>query len=405
MGSSDLPQGEDCLSLTIWRPEAESSGRPVIVWLHGGGFATGAGDLRWYDGANLARRADAVVVAMNYRLGALGFLYDPETDRGNLAVLDQMLALRWVRENIAGIGGDPARVTVMGQSGGAHNLCMMLTQPQSERLFHRAILLSPPLGAEPQSRDEAARVTQTFAEALGVAPQDAPVAEILRAQVQTSIRLGRMAEGHLSPPIMPVRDQTFPIGPDRLAVAAGAAAAARGIPVLISWTAQEARLFFWKDPSLIALSAEALQNRVAGLPGAQVAMAGVARRKPGLSPAEIFVEIAGDLCFRHPALAFADAVAAGGGSCKAVEFATASPNPALGACHCADLPLVFGNWRDWGAAPLVDGLDAAEAEALAAHVMGLIADFATGTDAGLIDWHPEQRVLTVVGKTNREEKA
>lgn len=407
LGAFDLPQDEDCLSLTIWRPASETL-RPVIVWLHGGGFATGAGALPWYDGAALARRADAVVVGVNYRLGALGFLYDPRADQGNFAVLDQMLALRWVRDNIAGFGGDPSRITVMGQSGGAHNICMMLTLPQSEGLFHRAILLSPPLGAEPQTPAEAAQVAEAFHRALGADHEgaaQAPVADLLQAQTRTAIQLGRMAEGYLSPPLMPVRDKTFPIGPDSLAVTAAVAAAERGIAVMISWTTEEAKLFFWQDPTLSDLSAEEMEARLARLPGAVGAIAGVARRKPGLAPGEIFVEVAGDLCFRHPALAFADAMAARGGACKTVEFSTASPNPALGACHCAELPFVFGTWRGWTAAPLLAGIDRSEAEAITANVMGLVADFAIGRDTGLIDWHQERRMLTMVGKSKGEEKA
>ena len=119
LGHIDLPQSEDCLNLTIWRPEKMAEAAPVIVWIHGGGFMSGSSVSPWYDGGALARRAGAVVVGINYRLGALGFPCYRSIITGNNAVLDQLLALQWVQANIAAFGGDPERVTVMGQSGGA----------------------------------------------------------------------------------------------------------------------------------------------------------------------------------------------------------------------------------------------------------------------------------------------
>jgi len=121
MGDFDRPHSEDCLTLTIATPST-SGARPVIVWRHGGAYFTGAGSLDWYDGAHLARDGDVVFVAANYRLGALGFLHLPGVADGNMALLDMIAALRWAWANIAAFGGDPARVTLMGQSAGARGL-------------------------------------------------------------------------------------------------------------------------------------------------------------------------------------------------------------------------------------------------------------------------------------------
>ena len=139
---------EDCLYLNVWAPKRSRSKRPVMVWVHGGGMIVGAGSLKVYDGAALARQG-VVVVTINYRLGVLGFMAPPglsaeSRDRvsGNYGLLDQIAALRWVRENIAAFGGDPANVTIFGESAGAVSVGCLLVAPAAKGLFHRAILQS-----------------------------------------------------------------------------------------------------------------------------------------------------------------------------------------------------------------------------------------------------------------------
>ena len=122
MGSDD--QGDDCLNLNVWTPAPDDAGRPVMVWIHGGAYALGAGSLGVYDGTRLATATDTVVVTVNYRLGALGFMVldDPSTTP-NVGLLDLVAGLEWVRDNIAGFGGDPDRVTIFGESAGAAACC------------------------------------------------------------------------------------------------------------------------------------------------------------------------------------------------------------------------------------------------------------------------------------------
>lgn len=140
--------GEDCLYLNVWTPAADRGRRPVLVWIHGGAFVLGSGSQMLYDGATLARRGDVVVVTVNYRLGALGFLRlrDRFGERlpasGNEGLLDQVAALEWVRDEIAAFGGDPGKVTIFGESAGAMSCATLLGMPRARGLFHRAILQS-----------------------------------------------------------------------------------------------------------------------------------------------------------------------------------------------------------------------------------------------------------------------
>jgi para-nitrobenzyl esterase len=139
-------QSEDCLTLNIWSAARSPKDRlPVMVWIHGGGFAVGSGAQSMYDGERLARQG-AVVVTINYRLGVLGFLAHPELSRespqgvsGNYGLLDQIAALKWVQRNIASFGGDPRRVTIFGESAGGSSVLTLLVSPQAKGLFHRAI--------------------------------------------------------------------------------------------------------------------------------------------------------------------------------------------------------------------------------------------------------------------------
>lgn len=150
MGGKAESYSEDCLNLNIWRP-AKPGTFPVMVWLYGGGFTGGSGSFDIYDGAHLSSREELVVVTINYRLGALGFLALPElkaednnSSTGNMGIQDQVRALEWVRDNISAFGGDPNNVTVFGQSAGAMSVCTLLVSPEARGLFHRAMMMSGP---------------------------------------------------------------------------------------------------------------------------------------------------------------------------------------------------------------------------------------------------------------------
>ena len=147
MGHSQERMSEDCLYLNIWTPGLDDARRPVMVWIHGGGLTSGSGSSPAYDGAPLASRGDAVIVTINYRLGALGYLPDPvlgsaEEVEGNYGCHDMVAALEWVRDEITAFGGDPGNVTIFGESAGGIAVAMLLGSPLAEGLFQRAIMQS-----------------------------------------------------------------------------------------------------------------------------------------------------------------------------------------------------------------------------------------------------------------------
>lgn len=182
-GAGDIgPMGEDCLTLNIWTPDTRSSARrPVMVWIHGGALVFGAGSQSLYDGQALAARG-AVVVSLNYRLGPLGFFDHPAlagTSGGyvNFGLLDQIAALKWVRENIASFGGDPGNVTVFGESAGGQSVLALFASPKARGLFQRGIVQSA-YGIPSSSRAKARIVSIKVASSLGVQGADATAARL-----------------------------------------------------------------------------------------------------------------------------------------------------------------------------------------------------------------------------------
>ena len=240
-----LPTSEDCLNLTIWTPDGATphTPRPVMVWIHGGGFLNGSSDI--YNARSLATRGDIVIVTINYRLGALGFLAHPalagpDQDPGNYGLADQQAALRWVRANIAGFGGDPDKVTIAGESAGAMSVCNHLVAPESAGLFRAAIMQSGPCQAQV---DLAAgeRISVDYAAKLGCAAASnarkcliALPADRLR-DGPTYFRIGRT--NLLSGPLTGTR--LLPVAPPSVASRAPTAR----VPVLIGSTADEFTLF------------------------------------------------------------------------------------------------------------------------------------------------------------------
>ncbi|MCJ7743252.1 MAG: carboxylesterase family protein, partial [Dehalococcoidales bacterium] len=171
------PQDEDCLYLNIWTPGLDDARRPVMVWIHGGGFTSGSGSSLAYNGRILSTRGNTVIVTINYRLGALGFLNLSEVTggkipaTGNEGLLDQAFALEWVRDNIAAFGGDPDNVTIFGESAGGMSVGALLGMPKARGLFHKAI---PQSGAahSVNSMERAVRITKALLDILGISPGD-----------------------------------------------------------------------------------------------------------------------------------------------------------------------------------------------------------------------------------------
>ncbi|HLJ06915.1 MAG TPA: carboxylesterase family protein, partial [Acidimicrobiia bacterium] len=243
-------QGEDCLTLNLWTPSSGNGGsepRPVMVWFHGGGWTMGSANSPMYDGAALAQRGDVVVVGVNHRLGALGYLSLAEAfgaevaASGSAGALDMVAALEWVRDNVAAFGGDPGNVTIFGESGGGAKVSVLLGAPAAAGLVHRAIIQSGPMlrGIEPEKGSATARAVF---DRLGAKTLDElrviPASRLV--EVQTAViggPLGGFGSGHA---LGPVVDGGFlPAHPFDPAAAPTAAA----VPLLIGTTRDEMTLF------------------------------------------------------------------------------------------------------------------------------------------------------------------
>src|SRR5437763_5992437 len=249
--SGEMPgaQAEDCLALNVWTPSTDGA-RPVMVWIHGGGFVNGSGASSLYGGSRLAARGDVVVVTVNYRLGVLGFLAHRDLAdeacggaAGNWGLLDQVAALRWVRENIAAFGGDPGNVTIFGESAGGMSVADLLVMPSARGLFRRAIVQSGPPNATTIERAE--EVTAKLVAELGVASpaalRDVPTQAILDAQAVVVAE--RRAAGL---PLVPGVDGVSIPTPPMQALADGAAT---GVDVMIGTNRDEAKMFMVSDPA------------------------------------------------------------------------------------------------------------------------------------------------------------
>jgi para-nitrobenzyl esterase len=393
MGSITLAQEEDCLSLNIWTRADAVQKAPVIVWIHGGGFISGAGSLPWYDGGNLAARHGVVVVGVNYRLGALGFLAVPGRLPGNLGLLDQISALRWVQRHIDIFGGDPDRVTVIGQSGGAHNIVSMLAIRGTESLFRRAVLQSPPLGIGLMTYAESARRGGLFLKALGLDP-DQPnlvdslralsVPELLAAQVKAMVALGAAQKGDLRPPFLPAEGPPHDFPGPELTQRAAANAVARCVDILIGWTHDEANLYVASNPTLATIGEAELESAAAAIAGSSAAtMIATARAaRPGAAPGQILLDLMSETTWATPCKALACTIARAGGRAFLYRFDWQSPSAALRACHTLDIPFALGTWRVWMNAPIMAGANEAAVENLSADMMHRWVGFATTGDPG-----------------------
>ena len=383
MGDFSRPQHEDCLTLTIATPAADDAARPVLVWLHGGAYWTGAGSLDWYDGGALAAENGCVVVGVNYRLGALGFIAHPDLSPGNLGLADMVAALRWVQANIAAFGGDPGRVTLIGQSAGAHAIMCLLTMAETEGLFHRAICMSAPPAMAPQSSATAAEYAEFVANMIGTTPAGlatAPVAKILDAGMQLARGIAKFADA--TPPFIPVFDALAT--PSAFIAAAAEAAGRRRIPLVIGTTREEMHAFFAPDPGMNPPDAEKLAARFAELAGDAEAIELYRRRRPGGSTRDLLGDLITDHFFLLPSLAFADAARAAGAEAFVYQFDWAAPGNAFRACHCIELPFLFGNSSAWSDAVMLKGGDANEIAALSAILRMAFANFAAGGDPSAV---------------------
>jgi para-nitrobenzyl esterase len=342
------PQGEDCLVVNVFTPAADDARRPVMVWLHGGAWTVGSGNNPGYDGSNLARRGDVVVVTVNHRLGLLGFLYlaelggDAFADSGNVATLDMVAALEWVRDNIAAFGGDPGNVTIFGESGGGWKVSTLLGSPRAAGLFHRAVVQSGPLidAVDPVQATTAAK---GLLDQVGASSVDElislPVEQLVAAQLQ----LTGGALGGNGVAIGPVLDgRTIP----RHMFEPDPAPSARQVPVLIG-TCKDEMTLFSLGLDAERFDEEALRKAAAEMFGdrADVVLEAYRSGRPDATPMQLYVAMGTDR-FRVGSIRIAERLAAvGSAPVWMYRFDYESPlwGGRLGAPHAMEIPFVFDN--------------------------------------------------------------
>lgn len=313
----DLAMSEDCQVLSVTAP-SDADGLPVMVWFHGGAYVSGGGEAAKYDADELADGGRVVVVRVSYRLGVLGYLSPSGVD--NLGLRDQILALRWVRENIGTFGGDPDRVTVFGQSAGGDSVYSLMLCEETKDLFQRAIMQSAPLGVR-EGRDAMTAAMRSAADAYSPA-------ELMDAQVAAAVAASRfgLVGGLPFGPIMgldplPAESETD----ERLAEAA------RRIELLVGYTRNDGAPFVAMDPRLARLKRLGPLGRTVER-AAAVAMTRRAFGKPAHRLAHLWRKHGG----------------------RSATFRVDWSPSAMGACHCIELPLLFDS-AAWADAPMLGG--------------------------------------------------
>jgi para-nitrobenzyl esterase len=352
----DGEQSEDCLTLNVWTPGLDGKRRPVMVWIHGGGFTIGASSQPIYDGAVLARRGDVVLVTINYRLGPLGYIRLADVtggkipSSGNEGMLDQVAALEWVRDNIAEFGGDPGNVTIFGESAGGMSVGTLLAMPAARGLSHKAI---PQSGAchtgAPVAR--ANRTAERVLSKLGVNTGDtAAIRALTPAQLLTGTMLadGKTPDPELGMAYQPVIDGTHV---PRAAIEMVADGSASRVAVMVGSTLEEWKLFSLMDPSLQKLDRIGLGARMSRRLTAEAADGVIdsyakarAQRGESVAPADLFTAIETDRVFRIPGVRLAQVQPRH--DARVYSYLFTWPSPAmggvLGSCHALELGFVFG---------------------------------------------------------------
>lgn len=415
------PQDEDCLYLNVWTPGLDDALRPVLVWIHGGVFNVGSGSLPAYDGSRLAARGDVVVVTINYRLGMLGFLNLDEATAGripatgNEGLLDQMAALAWVRDNIAAFGGDPACVTVFGESAGAMSIGCMLAMPRARGLFHRAILESG-VANTAVPLDAAVDVTRAFLKKAGIAPHDTDALRSVPAEKLLAVDL-ELRAAMAGPDRPPRHGVTAPVIDSavlpELPLAAIKSGSAAGIPLVIGTNLDEWRIFGSVNSRFLDIDEGDTVRRLKPFFPAEQAhhllaayRSARASRGEGTSPLDLVSAVLTDTMFRMRALEVVEAQERLGSPVYnyLFEWKTTPMGGLLGACHLAEIGFVFGTLHEdfSGSGP--------DAESLSRKMQDAWVAFArtgdpTGAGAGAWPRYGKRRFTMMLGRECRVEEA
>jgi para-nitrobenzyl esterase len=409
------PQSEDCLFLNIWTPGTDKARRPVMVWIHGGGFSMGSGSHLNYRGGPLVSRGNIVLVTINYRLGVLGFINLNEITNGKIAatgnegLLDQVAALEWVRDNIAEFGGDPTNVTIFGESAGGMSVGCLMNLPKAQGLFQKAIIESA-VGEMAVPLEKAVNTAGIFLDVVNMKPGNAEslktlsTQQILNAQQELMVRTGMGIA-----PAIPVADgKVMPIMP----LDSFKAGRAARVPMIMGSNLDEQRLFAAVAPGPKEIDESSLVQRVSNMVPAgfvekviAVYREGRTRRGETATPFAIWSAIDTDMRFRMVALRGVEGQCRINQSAYNYLFTWKSPmmDGWLGACHALEIGFVFGRVNDkfCGGGP--------EAKKLSLTVQDAWTAFARTGDPStpVLNWpqYCQDRQTMVFDKKSRVEKA
>ena len=386
------PYSEDCLYLNVWTSGVmDGKKRPVLVWLHGGGFHVGSGEAQWFDGTNMARRHDAIIVTLNHRLNIFGFFDlaavapDRYPDAGCAGLLDITAALRWVHNNIERFGGDPDKVLIFGESGGGGKVNTMMAVPAARGLFHRAISMSGPTRLF--AREKTRAVTLDILQKLNIRTdeleklQDIPAEKLI--EVSNTVRIPGF--GLTFAPVIDGRnlvcDPTMPesvqVNPD--------------VEMMVGTTHDDARLWIQDYERDVEFDDAELRERMVKLGFDQEriedAIAAAAEGyAPDVTNGNLYYSILTEIYFRAMMREVADIRSAAGKRMYVYQFDRETPNPDCKASHGSEVPFFFDNPDK---APFVVPADAAEDIEMAHKVAQMAVNFAATGDPngeGLPHW-------------------
>ncbi len=381
------PESEDCLTLNIWTPAIDDEKRPVMFWIHGGAFIMGGSRAPIFDGSALAQRGNVVIVTINYRLGAFGYLYIPGVT-ANVGQLDQILALKWVHDNIARFGGDPDNITIFGESAGAYAVITLAAMPTAKGLFRRIIAQSMPT-IDPKVTK---KPTKELMRALGIKSGDitalrkvAPE-EIIKAQNEIT-KGGGLAFRPL------IDGETLPEHP----LTVFKEGKCKNIDLMMGTNLHEAKLFTSLDPSTSKINDEKAIMLYLGMMGinsenARNIINTYKKAREGIfsiEPKELLDSIVTDLMFRVATLQILEVQSIHQPNTYNYLFTweTSVNNGQLGACHALELPFVFNTLEEPGMEVLVG--NAANTGDLCENMMDAWLSFAHSGNPnhdGIPDW-------------------
>ncbi len=351
-------QDEECLTLSVWTPEpSPKRNLPVMFWCHGGKYFGETPPVWWFDGENLARNENVVVVTVRHRVGVLGFLHLADLPGGaeyegsaNIGMLDLVDALKWVKDNITNFGGNPGNVTIFGESGGGLKVSVLLGMLDAKGLFHKAIIQS---GAQMEAapRTEGTERTLALMAELGLQPNeveklfDVPPRQLVEAQIRLTPKLWSRREGAKRAEFEPIVDgKVLPDGCFDLATSS----VSRDVPLLVGTCATETTFFLSAVPGVFEMGRDQMQGMIRGMLGAEGEriLSAYEASRPNATPTEMLLAITGDFLFRRKAIRMAELKVAHGRApayMYILGFKTNVHGGKFRTPHILDLPLVFAH--------------------------------------------------------------